>query len=92
MKMKVLYWVLTVPFALIMLMSAFFYFLISFPVVAGFAKMGFPLYMSKILGTAKVLGVFAIISGFSNWLKEWAYAGFAINLVGAMRAILLAMR
>ena len=42
--------------------------------------LGYPLYLVRILGTAKALGLLAIVTGFSPKLREWAYAGFVINL------------
>lgn len=52
--------------------------------------LGYPLYVMKILGLAKILGAIAIISNRSRTLTEWAYAGFAFNLLGATASHLLA--
>lgn len=52
--------------------------------------LGYPLYIMKILGSAKVLGGIAIVSGRSPRLKEWAYAGFAFDFLGATASHLLA--
>ena len=52
--------------------------------------LGYPLYLMKILGTAKILGAMAILTGHSKMLKEWAFAGFAINFIGATASHLLA--
>ena len=52
--------------------------------------LGYPLYIMKILGLAKVLGGVAIVSGRSPRLKEWAYAGFAFDFLGATASHLLA--
>jgi len=43
----------------------------------------YPLYLSYILGTAKVFGVIAILQNRFSILKEWAYAGFTIDFIGA---------
>jgi Predicted membrane protein len=44
---------------------------------------GFPLYISTILGIWKLLGVLAIlVPGFPR-LKEWAYAGIFFLMTGA---------
>jgi hypothetical protein len=53
-------------------------------------SLGYPLYIMKILGLAKVLGGIAIVTGRSPKLKEWAYAGFALNFLGATASHLLA--
>jgi len=45
--------------------------------------LGYPVYIMKILGLAKVLGGIAILTGRSPRLKEWAYAGFAFDFLGA---------
>ncbi|MBH1722711.1 DoxX family protein [Stenotrophomonas maltophilia] len=42
-----------------------------------------PLYLMKILGFAKILGGAAILYGKFPRLKEWAYAGFAFDYLGA---------
>jgi hypothetical protein len=52
-------------------------------VAAMVLHLGYPAYLVHILGTAKALGMLAIVTGFSPKLKEWAYAGFVINLLGA---------
>ena len=43
-----------------------------------------------ILGTAKLLGSFALLQTRLPRLREWAYAGFTINLIGATASHLLA--
>jgi uncharacterized membrane protein YphA (DoxX/SURF4 family) len=52
-------------------------------IVATMQSLGYPLYLMKILGFAKVLGGIAILSGRSPRLKEWAYAGFSFDFLGA---------
>jgi len=45
--------------------------------------MGYPAYLNPFLGVTKILGVIALlVPGFPR-LKEWAYAGFVIDLTGA---------
>jgi hypothetical protein len=58
--------------------------------VATFARLGYPLYLMRILGLAKILGAVAIVSDKSVRLKEWAYAGYTFNLLGALASHLLA--
>ena len=41
-------------------------------------------------GAAKILGVFAILMPKFRVLKEWAYAGFTFDIVGASASMLLA--
>lgn len=46
--------------------------------------LGYPVYLLTILGVAKFLAVIGIWQKFSPTLREWAFAGIAINLVGAI--------
>ena len=42
------------------------------------------MYIMKILGAATILGGIAIPYGRFRTLKEWAYAGFTFNMIGAI--------
>jgi hypothetical protein len=46
-------------------------------------NLGYPLYFMTIIGTAKLLGVIAVLVPGQPLLKEWAYAGLTFNLMGA---------
>jgi hypothetical protein len=51
--------------------------------VAGFEHLGYPLHLLTLLGIAKLLAAVTIAApGFAR-LKEWAYAGVVIDLIGA---------
>jgi hypothetical protein len=52
--------------------------------VAIFIHLGYPLYVLAMVGVAKLLGALAILRGRPLALKEWAYAGFTFDLVGAL--------
>ncbi len=80
---KILYWVFTVLIVALMLFSAFGTFR-NDPQGAEIAKhIGYPLYIFKFLAVAKILGVIAIlVPGFPR-IKEWAYAGFFFDMLGA---------
>lgn len=80
---KIIYWISTGFFALSMLFSSYLYLTHSPQLVDGFKLMGYPLLMLSILGMAKLLGAIALLQPKFNTLKEWAYAGFTINLIGA---------
>src|SRR3954466_217223 len=54
-------------------------------------ELGYPGYLSTILGTAKVIAAVIIVAPRLPRLKEWAYAGVMINMIGAA-ASHLAMR
>lgn len=45
--------------------------------------LGYPMYALTIFGMAKLLGVIAILQTKFYTVKEWAYAGFAFNFIGA---------
>jgi hypothetical protein len=45
--------------------------------------LGYPEYVLTILGVAKPLGVVIVLAPGLKRLKEWAYAGLIIDLVGA---------
>jgi hypothetical protein len=47
------------------------------------AHLGYPEYLMTILGVAKILGVIAVLIPGVPLLKEWAYAGFTFDLLGA---------
>ena len=47
------------------------------------AALGYPEYLMTILGVAKLLGVVALLMPGFPLLKEWAYAGFTFDLLGA---------
>lgn len=46
-------------------------------------NIGYPLYITTILGTWKILGVIAIVVPRFPRLKEWAYAGLFFLMTGA---------
>jgi DoxX-like family len=76
--------VATLLFSLAMTGSALL-FLSGGPQVAEtLAALGYPAYVAKMLGVAKLLGVAALWLPVPRTLREWAYAGFVFNLAGAV--------
>ena len=53
-------------------------------IIATFAHLGYPPYLATLLGVWKVLGAVAILAPRFPRLKEWAYAGIAFDLSGAL--------
>jgi hypothetical protein len=53
------------------------------PAVQALAHLGYPAYFGYILGTAKLLGVFVLLTPGRGPIKEWTYAGFGIILISA---------
>jgi len=45
--------------------------------------LGYPAYLATILGVAKLLAAAALLAPRLPRLKEWAYAGILINMLGA---------
>src|SRR5215475_9146113 len=81
----VLYWIVTALFCLQMSFTA--YAQLRLPQVAeAFTHFGFPGYFRVELSWAKFLGVVLLLAPVPPRLKEWAYAGFAINLASALIA------
>ena len=76
-------WIFTVLFILPLLGSGAGYLLAARPIVEGMAHLGYPFYLIRFLGVAKILGSAAVLTGIFPRIKEWAYAGFTFNLLGA---------
>lgn len=80
---KTIYWILLILF------SAFF----AFDAIGGLMQieagkqamlqLGYPLYLMTITGVTKILGILALLQNKFPTLKEWAFAGFTINFIGA---------
>ena len=87
------FWIFTALFCLEMSFTAY-YELLRLPEAAqAFSRLGFSATSFRVeLSWAKVAGVAALLTpmfparGAIYVIKEWAYAGFAINLVSALIA------
>jgi hypothetical protein len=82
------FWIVTALFCLEMSFTAY-YELLRLPEAAeAFTRLGFPAaYFRVELSWAKLAGVAALLVPMvPARLKEWAYAGFAINLASALIA------
>lgn len=83
-KTKVLYWIFTVLFALIMLSTALPNVMMSPDSVDLIhTKLGFPKYFIVFVGVAKILGVIGILVPGYPRVKEWSYAGLFFDLTAA---------
>src|SRR5687768_8766763 len=77
------YWAATGVFALLLLMDG----------IGGVTRsplgeevllhLGYPLYLMPFLGALKILAAAAVLQTRFTAVKEWAYAGFAFNCLGA---------
>ena len=83
---KILFWVFTALFCLEMSFTA--YFELTAQGGQAFARLGFPnSYFRFELSLAKLVGAVALlVPMIPSRLREWAYAGFAINLFSAVIA------
>jgi hypothetical protein len=82
------FWIFTALFCLEMTFTAY-YELLRVPEAAqAFTRLGFASNAFRVeLSWAKIAGVVVLlIPSFPARVKEWAYAGFAINLVSALIA------
>ena len=83
---KIIYWIITILFAGFMAMGA----IPSEQGKAIMAHLGYAPYAMTILGTAKVIGAISILQNKYRTLKEWAYAGFTIDIIGAAASFFFA--
>jgi len=82
----IVYWIVTALFCLEMGFTAW-YMLAVLPAGAqAITRLGFPPYFRIELAWAKLIGVAVLLAPVPARLKEWAYAGFAINLASALIA------
>jgi hypothetical protein len=82
-----MFWVLTTLFCVEMTFTAYWEWFTP-QAAQAFARLGFPTASFRIeLSVAKILGVLVLlIPVIPARMKEWAYAGFALNLVSALIA------
>jgi hypothetical protein len=45
--------------------------------------LGYPMYLLFIVGGAKILAAYSILQTKWKTIKEWAFAGYTINCIGA---------
>ena len=82
-RRTIAYWGTTGVFCAVLGFSGFAHTTHQPAMVDAMANMGYPLHLMTIIGVAKLLGVVALLAPGWPLLKEWAYAGFAFNLIGA---------
>lgn len=80
---NIIYWISTGLILAMMLFSAASTFTENPEGAKMMAAIGYRPYVLHLLGVAKVLGVIAILTPGFPRLKEWAYAGFMFDLIGA---------
>ena len=83
-KINVLYWIFVGLTATLLLMASIPDVLLVPGAVAVIKHLGYPPYLLPFIGVTKILGVIAILAPGFIRLKEWAYAGLAFDLIGAL--------
>lgn len=81
--LKTTYWVIISLFALMMLADGIAGISQQKDGQEAFRQLGYPTYLMTIIGTAKILGAIALLQTKFSRLKEWAFAGFTFNFLGA---------
>ncbi len=82
---KLIYWIATILFSGFMIFTAVPNIMMdtaSKQLITDY--LGYPAYFIPFIGVAKVLGSLAILVPSFKKIKEWAYAGLAFDLIGAM--------
>ena len=85
---KIIYWVFTVLMLAIMGLGSIPNIMSTPESVELFKHLQYPLYIIPFIGIAKLAGSIGILIPGLNRLKEWAYAGFVIDLTGAMYSMI----
>jgi hypothetical protein len=84
-KIKTTYWIFTGLLAAFILLSAIPDILcVPDAIAIVTTHLGYPIYIIRFLGVAKLLAAIAILFPGYPRLKEWAYAGFFFDLTGAL--------
>jgi hypothetical protein len=88
-KINIIYWISTGLILALMLFSAIGSFIPNPEAAQKMAPMGYQPYVFHFLAVAKILGIIAILTPGFPRLKEWAYAGFAFDMIGAAYSMIV---
>lgn len=83
----IFYWICTGSTVAALGIGSLFELFSNAKTVETFARLGYPEYLVPFLSVARILGISVIAFVPLNkflLLKEWAYAGIAFDLIGAM--------
>ncbi|MDF2431764.1 MAG: hypothetical protein JWP44_1395 [Mucilaginibacter sp.] len=78
-----LYWIFTIIFALLIFLDGIGGVTRQQAGIDALKHLGYPIYFLTIAGVARLLAVVALLQTKFKVIKEWAFAGIAINFVGA---------
>ena len=87
---KIIYWIVTILFSLFMLFSGVSEIIQTEQAKEIMKHLGYPIYVNTIIGVAKILGALALLQWKFQTIKEWAYAGFTIDFIGASASMFFA--
>lgn len=82
-KINKLYWTLLVLLGIFFLISGYLEISKNPVTYLKTLKMGYPPYFILALGIAKLMGVAALLQPWFKRLQEWAFAGFAFDVIFA---------
>lgn len=82
-RTNIIYWIFTGLLSLFIFPGAIFNMLSSAESLEIFRGLGYPDYVAPFVGTAKAIGIIAILVPGYPLIKEWAYAGLFYDLLGA---------
>jgi hypothetical protein len=85
-KGKAVYWISTGVLCLLYAAGAVFYVTQRPMIEAAYVWFGFPAYLINVLIVAKIAAPLAILTRFSVWLSDLAYAGIFYHLLLAISA------
>lgn len=80
---KITFYILTGLISLSMLLGGYADFTKNPQAIEMMTHLGYPTYFAMIIGAAKILGVIGLWQKKVPFLREWAYAGFFFDLIGA---------
>ncbi|MDB4918021.1 DoxX family protein [Mucilaginibacter sp.] len=78
-----LYWIFTIIFALLVFLDGIGGVTRQQAGIDVLKHLGYPVYLMTIAGVARLLAVVALLQTKFKVIKEWAFAGIAINFVCA---------
>ena len=87
-KIIIAYWIVTGLYAAFMLLTSIPYVMMTPDTVKFFELLSYPAYLVPFVGAAKIVACIIILLPFFYRLKEWAYAGLTIDLIGAFYSII----
>ncbi|MFB9841390.1 DoxX family protein [Mucilaginibacter ginsenosidivorans] len=80
---KIAFWITTTVIAIMYFVTGLGNILPFTHIAQDMARLGYPTYFLKIIGTWKILAATAIVIPRFDRVKEWVYAGMMFDLTGA---------